>query len=41
MSYAQATWTLKGYAIQTLHLIDIECAIKFIPEKLEIVSVLP
>ncbi|HEY9706321.1 MAG TPA: acetoacetate decarboxylase family protein [Allocoleopsis sp.] len=41
MPYPQAPWTLKGYAIQTLHLIDIKSARKFIPEKLEIVSVLP
>lgn len=41
MSYPQAPWTLKGYAIQTVQLVDIEKARLFIPSELEIVSVWP
>lgn len=41
MPYPQAPWNLKGYAIQSLHLIDIEKARPFIPSELEIVSILP
>lgn len=41
MSYPQAPWTLKGFAFQTLHLIDIATASPFIPPELEIVSAAP
>ncbi len=41
MSYPQAPWTLKGYAIQTLQLIDIDKARPFIPKELDIISVWP
>jgi acetoacetate decarboxylase len=41
MSYPQAPWTLQGYAIQTLQLIDIEKARPLIPKELEIVSIWP
>ncbi len=41
MTYPPAPWTLKGYAVITLQLINIEQACKFIPPQLEIVSFLP
>ena len=41
MNYPPAPWYLKGYAIQTLHLLDIESSRHLIPPELEIVSVLP
>lgn len=41
MSYPSAPWTLQGYAIQTLQLIDIEQVRPFIPPEFEIISVLP
>jgi acetoacetate decarboxylase len=41
MSYPQAPWTLKGFAFQTLHLIDIAKASPFIPPELAIVSAAP
>ncbi|MGB3760607.1 MAG: acetoacetate decarboxylase family protein [Rivularia sp. (in: cyanobacteria)] len=41
MTYPAAPWNLKGYAVQTLQLVDIEQASKFIPSELEIVSLLP
>lgn len=41
MSYPSAPWTLKGYAIQTLQLIEIEQVRSSIPPEFEIVSVLP
>lgn len=41
MNYPQAPWYLKGYAIQTVELLDIERARQFIPTDLEILSVLP
>ncbi|MCL1462923.1 acetoacetate decarboxylase family protein [Argonema galeatum] len=41
MPYPQAPWTLQGYAVQTLQLIDIEKARPFIPSELEIISVWP
>ena len=41
MSYPQAPWTLKGFAFQTLHLIDIAKASPFIPPALAIVSAAP
>jgi hypothetical protein len=41
MSYPSAPWELKGYALQTLHLIDIDRARPLVPPDLEIVSVWP
>ncbi|OKH39295.1 acetoacetate decarboxylase [[Phormidium ambiguum] IAM M-71] len=41
MSYPTAPWTLKGYAIQTVHLVDIERSRPLIPQELEIVAVWP
>ncbi len=41
MTYPSPPWTLKGYAFQTLQLVNIEQASKFIPPELEIVSLLP
>lgn len=41
MAYPQAPWTLHGYAVQTLHLLDVERVRPFIPPEFEIVSVLP
>ena len=41
MSYPQAPWTLCGYAIQTLQLIDVEKTRPFIPPEFEIVSFFP
>lgn len=41
MSYPQAPWTLKGYAVQTLQLVDIDRVRPLIPSELEIVSVWP
>ena len=41
MTYPPAPWTLKGYAVQTLQLVDIEQASKFIPSELEVISLLP
>lgn len=41
MPYPSAPWTLKGYAIQMLHLIDIERVRPLIPPEFEIVSVWP
>ncbi|MDJ0620362.1 MAG: acetoacetate decarboxylase family protein [Calothrix sp. MO_192.B10] len=41
MTYPPAPWRLEGYAVQTLHLVDIEQATAFIPSELEIVSLLP
>jgi acetoacetate decarboxylase len=41
MTYPQAPWMLYGYAIQTVHLIDIEKARPLIPKELEIVSIWP
>jgi acetoacetate decarboxylase len=41
MSYPSAPWTLQGYAIQTLQLIDILQVRPGIPPEFEIVSVLP
>lgn len=41
MSYPSAPWTLQGYAIQTLQLIDIKLVRPFIPPEFEIISVLP
>jgi hypothetical protein len=41
MTYPDAPWTIKGYGYQTVHLIEISEAAKYIPIDLEIVSVLP
>lgn len=41
MSYPSAPWTLQGYAIQTLQLIEIAQVRSFIPPEFEIISVLP
>ncbi|MEB3218318.1 MAG: acetoacetate decarboxylase family protein [Nostocales cyanobacterium 94392] len=41
MTYPPAPWTLKGYAFQTLQLVNVEQASNFIPSELEILSVLP
>ncbi|HEY9821570.1 MAG TPA: acetoacetate decarboxylase family protein, partial [Candidatus Sericytochromatia bacterium] len=41
MTYPPAPWTLQGYAIQSLQLIDIERVRPLIPTEFEIISVLP
>lgn len=41
MSYPAAPWTLKGYAVGTLHLIDIRRSRIFVPSALEVIPVLP
>ncbi|MDJ0732853.1 MAG: acetoacetate decarboxylase family protein [Nostocaceae cyanobacterium] len=41
MTYPPAPWKLQGYAIQTLHLIDIQRVTAFVPSELEIVSLFP
>ncbi|MHC5768805.1 MAG: acetoacetate decarboxylase family protein [Nostoc sp.] len=41
MPYPQAPWTLQGYAIQTLHLVNIDQVRPLIPLELDIVSVWP
>lgn len=41
MSYPDAPWTLQGYALQTLQLIDVEIVRSLIPPEFEIISVLP
>ena len=41
MSYPQAPWTLKGFAYQTLHLVETVKASSYVPLGVEIVSVLP
>ena len=41
MPYPPAPWTLQGYALQTLQLIDIERVRPLIPPEFDIVSVLP
>lgn len=41
MKYPDAPWTLKGYALQTFSLIEVEKASQFIPPELEIVTILP
>lgn len=41
MIYPPAPWTLKGYALQTLHAINIQRARIFVPSQLEIISVVP
>lgn len=41
MSYPTAPWTLKGYAVQTVQLVDIERSRPLIPQELEIISIWP
>ncbi|MEH2463169.1 acetoacetate decarboxylase family protein [Nostoc sp.] len=41
MPYPQAPWTLQGYAIQTLHLVNIDRVRSLIPLELKILSVWP
>jgi hypothetical protein len=41
MSYPSAPWALKGFAVQTLQLVDTAHARSFVPPELEIISVLP
>jgi hypothetical protein len=41
MTYPQAPWTLQGYALQTLQLIDVERVRPLIPPEFDIISVLP
>lgn len=41
MAYPQAPWTLQGYAIQTLQLIDVARVRPLIPPEFDIISVLP
>ncbi|OYD95413.1 acetoacetate decarboxylase [Nostoc sp. 'Peltigera membranacea cyanobiont' 210A] len=41
MSYPQAPWILQGYAIQTLHLVNVDQVRRLIPLELEIISVWP
>lgn len=41
MTYPQPPWTLQGYALITLQLLDIEKVRPFIPSELNIISVLP
>lgn len=41
MAYPPAPWTLRGYAVQTLQLVDTRRARQFVPSGLPIVSVLP
>jgi hypothetical protein len=41
MSYPQTPWTLKGHALLTLHLIDIDKVRHLVPYELNIISVLP
>ncbi|NEP51888.1 MAG: acetoacetate decarboxylase family protein [Moorea sp. SIO3C2] len=41
MTYPNPPWTLQGYAIQTLQLIDIERVRSLIPPEFDIVSLLP
>ncbi len=41
MPYPQAPWTLKGYAISTVHLVDVDKVRHLIPSELNIISVLP
>ncbi|MBD1924465.1 acetoacetate decarboxylase family protein [Microcoleus sp. FACHB-831] len=41
MPYPQAPWTLQGFSIQTVHLLDVEKARPLIPPEFEIISVWP
>lgn len=41
MPYPPAPWKAKGFAVQTLRLIDVDRARRFVPSELDVVSVLP
>ncbi len=41
MSYPQAPWKLQGYAIQTLHLVNVDRVRPLVPLELDIISVWP
>lgn len=41
MAYPQTPWTLQGYAIATLQLVDVERSRPFIPPEFEIISIWP
>lgn len=41
MNYPPAPWNLKGSAVQTINLLDVERSRQLIPPELEIISVLP
>lgn len=41
MTYPAAPWTLKGFAVQTIRLVDTAKARPFVPPDLDIVSILP
>lgn len=41
MVYPQAPWTIQGYGLQSLHLLDIARVRPLIPSELEIVSIFP
>jgi acetoacetate decarboxylase len=41
MNYPPAPWQLRGNAIQTLNLVDIDRVRQFVPPELDIVAVLP
>lgn len=41
MPYPPAPWTLQGYSLQTVNLVDVDKARRFIPSALEMISVLP
>jgi hypothetical protein len=41
MGYPSAPWTLKGYALLTLHLLDVDRVRHLIPKELEIKTVWP
>jgi acetoacetate decarboxylase len=41
MTYPQPPWNLKGYALQTLNVVNIEDSRYFVPPELEIVSIFP
>ncbi|MEX0269716.1 acetoacetate decarboxylase family protein [Leptolyngbyaceae cyanobacterium UHCC 1019] len=41
MPYPPAPWILEGYGFQTLHLLDVDLARRFVPSDLQIIQVLP
>ena len=41
MNYPPAPWQLRGYATQTLNLVDIDRVRRFVPPELDIVAILP
>jgi acetoacetate decarboxylase len=41
MSYPAVPWSLQGYAVQTVHLINVDCVRNLIPDEFEIFSILP